>query len=45
MSSDPEGRAAMKGLDGKEFGGRPLVVNEARSKEDRPKRPRPGPYR
>ena len=45
MSNDSEGRAAAKGLDGKEFGGRRLVVNEARPKEDRPKRPRPGSYR
>jgi RNA recognition motif-containing protein len=45
MSNDPEGRAAIKGLNGKEFGGRTLTVNEARPKEDRPKRPRPGPYR
>ena len=44
MSNDPEGRAAIKGLNGKEFGGRTLTVNEARPKEDRPKRPRPGPY-
>ena len=45
MSNDPEGRAAIKGLNGKELGGRTLTVNEARPKEDRPKRPRPGPYR
>ena len=45
MSNDPEGRAAIKGLDGKEFGGRPLVVNEARPKEDRPARSRSGPRR
>jgi len=45
MSSVTEGRAAIDGLQGKGMGGRPLVVNEARSKEDRPKRPRPGPYR
>ena len=45
MSNYPEGLAAIKGLNGKEFGGRTLTVNEARPKEDRPKRPRPGPYR
>ena len=45
MSNDSEGRAAMKGLDGKEFGGRPLVVNEARPKADRPPRFRSGPRR
>jgi RNA recognition motif-containing protein len=38
MSSDPEGRAAIKSLDGKEFGGRSLKVSEARPKEDRPTR-------
>ena len=38
MSSVPEGRAAIKSLDGKEFGGRPLKVSEARPKEDRPPR-------
>ena len=43
MNNDAEGRAAIKGLDGKEFGGRPLVVNEARSKEDRPPRSRSRP--
>jgi RNA recognition motif-containing protein len=35
MSSVPEGHAAMKGLDGKEVGGRTLKVNEARPPEDR----------
>jgi len=45
MSSVTESRAAIDGLQGKGLGGRPLVVNEARAKEDRPKRPRPGPYR
>jgi len=34
MSNEPQGRAAIKNLDGKEFGGRPLIVNEARPKED-----------
>ena len=45
MSNVTEGRAAIDGLQGKGLGGRPLIVNEARAKEDRPKRPRPGPYR
>src|SRR6516225_7101320 len=35
MGNDAEGRAAIKSLDGKEFGGRPLKVSEARPKEDR----------
>ena len=38
MSNDEEGRAAIKSLDGKEFGGRSLKVSEARPKEDRPPR-------
>jgi RNA recognition motif-containing protein len=38
MSNVGEGRAAINGLQGKEVRGRLLVVNEARSKEDRPKR-------
>jgi len=41
MGNEMEGRAAIKNLDGKEFGGRPLIVNEARAKEDRPKRSSP----
>ena len=45
MSNGSEGRAAIKGLDGKEFGGRPLVVNEARPKDDRPTRFRSHPRR
>jgi RNA recognition motif-containing protein len=45
MSSVTEGRAAIDGAQGKGLAGRPLVVNEAHSNEDRPKRPRPGPYR
>jgi cold-inducible RNA-binding protein len=45
MSSIPEGRAAIKGLDGKEFGGRRLKVSEARPKEDRPTRPSSRPRR
>jgi RNA recognition motif-containing protein len=38
MSNEQEGRTAIKNLGGKDFGGRPLIVNEARPKEDRPKR-------
>jgi len=36
MSSDAEAQAAIRGLNGKSVDGRPLVVNEARPKEDRP---------
>ena len=45
MGSDAEGRAAIKSLDGKEFGGRPLKVSEARPKEDRPARSSSRPRR
>jgi RNA recognition motif-containing protein len=45
MSNEPEGRAAIKSLDGKEFGGRPLKVSEARPKEDRPTRSSSRPRR
>jgi len=38
MSSKEEGNAAIQQLNGKELGGRPLTVNEARPREDR----RPG---
>jgi cold-inducible RNA-binding protein len=38
MSNANEGKAAIKGLAEKEFAGRTLTVNEARPKEDRPKR-------
>jgi cold-inducible RNA-binding protein len=38
MSDDAEGRAAMGTLDSKRFAGRTITVNEARPKEDRPKR-------
>ena len=37
MGSAAEGEAAIKGLEGKEFQGRNLTVNEARPKEDRPR--------
>ena len=45
MSNDPEGRAAIKSLDGKEFGGRSLKVSEARPKDDRPTRSSSRPRR
>ena len=45
MSDDAEGRAAIKGLDGKVFGGRPLKISEARPKEDRPTGSHPRPRR
>jgi cold-inducible RNA-binding protein len=38
MSNVGEGRATISGLQAKEVRGRLLVVNEARAKEDRPKR-------
>lgn len=38
FESDEEGKAAEAALNGKEFGGRNLTVNEARPKEDRPRR-------
>ena len=45
MSNDPEARAAIESLDGKEFGGRSLKVSEARPKEDRPTRSSSRPRR
>ena len=45
MSTEPEARAAIKSLDGKEFGGRPLKVSEARPKEERPIRSSSRPRR
>jgi RNA recognition motif-containing protein len=36
MSSDAEAQAAVDALHGKELDGRPLTVNEARPREDRP---------
>ena len=36
MPNDDEAAKAITGLDGKEFGGRSLKVNEARPKGDRP---------
>ncbi len=37
MSTPEEAKAAMDALNGKDFGGRGLVVNEARPREDRPR--------
>ncbi len=42
MGSDAEAQAAIKGMNGQSFGGRDLVVNEARPMEPRP--PRSGGY-
>jgi RNA recognition motif-containing protein len=36
MSTDEEAQAAIAGLSGKDYEGRPLTVNEARPKEPRP---------
>ena len=38
MGSDAEAQAAIKGMNGQSFGGRDLVVNEARPMEPRPPR-------
>lgn len=38
MSNAGEAQAAIEGLNGKQLGGRAIVVNEARPKEDRPAR-------
>jgi len=38
MSGSPEGQAAIKALDGQEYEGRRLTVNEARAREERPQR-------
>lgn len=35
MNSDEEAQAAINGLHGKDFQGRPITVNEARPKEER----------
>ncbi len=35
MSNDQEAQAAIAALNGKDFGGRPLTVNEAKPREDR----------
>ena len=39
MEDKAAGEAAVKDLDGKDVGGRNLKVNEARPREDRPRRP------
>ena len=36
MGSDQEAQAAIKGLNGQDHEGRPLTVNEARPREERP---------
>ena len=36
MASEPEAQAAIAALNGKEYSGRALTVNEARPREDRP---------
>src|SRR5205809_832396 len=38
FESDEEGKAAEKALNGTEIGGRTVTVNEARPREDRPRR-------
>lgn len=35
MGTDQEAQAAIQGLNGKDHGGRPLTVNEAKPREDR----------
>lgn len=37
MSSDDEAKAAVEQLNGKDLDGRPIVVNEARPREERPR--------
>jgi RNA recognition motif-containing protein len=38
MSNDDEAKKAIDELNGKELGGRPITVNEARPREERPQR-------
>lgn len=38
FENDDEGKAAEKAMNGSEIGGRTVTVNEARPKEDRPRR-------
>lgn len=38
MSDETQAESAISGLDGKELNGRPLKVNKARPKEERPAR-------
>ena len=40
MPNDDEARAAIEALNGFEYDGRALKVNEARPREERPRRPR-----
>ncbi len=40
LSTESEGKAAIEGLNGKDMNGRPLTVNVARPREDRPSQPR-----
>ena len=44
MGSDAEAQAAINGMNGQQFGGRGLVVNEARPMEPRPPRSGGGGY-
>jgi len=44
MSTEEESKAAIAGLNGKDMNGRPLTVNEARPREDRPQRSFGGGY-
>lgn len=37
MPNAAEAKAAMAGMNGRDFGGRPLTVNEARPREERPR--------
>lgn len=39
MSSEEEAKAAIKGMDGKDLGGRQIAVSEARPQENRERRP------
>jgi RNA recognition motif-containing protein len=38
MSNDDEAKKAVDELNGKDLGGRPVTVNEARPREERPRR-------
>jgi len=38
FESDDEGKAAEQALNGKELGGRTITVNQARAREERPRR-------
>ena len=40
MKDDSEARQAVNELDGSELNGRPMVVKEARAREERPREPR-----